>query len=242
MSKYYLFAGLSLVTITGAHTAYMSSQEVFTDLEIPETEESVKPQTTNNAENTSPTISDPLPVNDSTEKDSLPAFFRSGKTLDQNTIEKAAEEPLDVFEQEPVPAPEEDVVQEPEVIEEEIVEPEISEPTEEVTHEPLQEAAPQQLMHIKMLSTSRYYIAGIAVIFAIGMFVLLRKKKPSAASSSNDTIPSQTILKPEESSPRLEQALKAMEKEGITAAGERLKEVSNDTIAFGEPPRANTDQ
>jgi len=269
MNKYYLIAGLMTITATGSLTAYMSPQEVFTDLEIPEMEEEALPADSDpqpvdeQPEEVLPVVSDPQPVNEppeespttvnATEENTTPSFFRSGKTLEQNITEEPAEDPLDVFEQEPAPAPEEDVVQEdvvqePEVIEEEIVEPETPEPVEEVEEveevvdEPIQKSAPQQSTFTMLLSKSRYYISGIAIIFAGGMFFLLRKKKPSAAGSTGDTIPSQTIVKPEESSPRLEQALKAMEKEGIAAAGERLKEVSDDKIAFGEPPSSNTDQ
>ena len=105
---------------------------------------------------------------------------------------------------------------------------------EEEVAEVVQPAAEGPLF-MKLLKNSKYYIAGAAVLLGLFLFFILRKKKPASAGML-DGIPAQTIVKPEESSPRLEQALKAMEKEGIASAGERLKEVSDDTVSFTEPP------
>ena len=253
MKNLYILAGLSLVTITGSTTAYLSPQEVFTDLEIPEMEDTL------------PLISDPLPAaeapkgldsfgsdeviepEENTEEENgsgIPMFFRSGKTLDQNAIEEPATKPLEVFDLEEVEEPEvvepEDEEELPEVVEEELPEINEEEVLEEEVAEVVQPAAEGSLF-MKLLKNSKYYIAGAAVLLGVFLFFILRKKKPSAAGMPGN-IPAQTIIKPEESSPRLEQALKAMEKEGIHAAGERLKEVSDDTVSFTEPPSTNPEQ
>ncbi|MBT5468270.1 hypothetical protein HOK40_01100, partial [Candidatus Peregrinibacteria bacterium] len=171
-------------------------------------------------------------------------FFRSGKTLDQNAIEEPATKPLEVFDLEEVEEPEvvepEDEEELPEVVEEELPEINEEEVLEEEVAEVVQPAAEGSLF-MKLLKNSKYYIAGAAVLLGVFLFFILRKKKPSAAGMPGN-IPAQTIIKPEESSPRLEQALKAMEKEGIHAAGERLKEVSDDTVSFTEPPSTNPEQ
>jgi len=236
MKNLYILAGLSLVTITGSTTAYLSPQEVFTDLDIPEIGETQPSEP-------SPSIPEPT-VQPPSGDSAPPSFFRSGKTLDQNAIEEPATKPLEVFDLEEVEEPEvvepEDEEELPEVVEEELPEINEEEVLEEEVAEVVQPAAEGSLF-MKLLKNSKYYIAGAAVLLGVFLFFILRKKKPSAAGMPGN-IPAQTIIKPEESSPRLEQALKAMEKEGIHAAGERLKEVSDDTVSFTEPPSTNPEQ
>jgi hypothetical protein len=170
-----------------------------------------------------------------------PTFFRSGKSLDQNIIEEPTEDLLEVFGQE------EEVV-EPEVVEEVVPEVEeevlpevVEEVVPEVEEEEAVQPAAESSLFMQLLKNSKYYIGGAAIFFGVFLFFILRKKKPSAAGMPGN-IPAQTVVKPEESSPRLEQALKAMEKEGIAAAGERLKEVKDDSVSFGEPPPVNPEQ
>ena len=92
--------------------------------------------------------------------------------------------------------------------------------------EPLQPAAPSGLSFIRLLGASSYYVVGFAVLLAAGLYVFLRKK-PKAEKAPGNMPLSKISADPEESSPRLEQALKAMEAEGITEAANRLKEIQH---------------
>ncbi len=289
MKNLYVFAAVSAITLTGSVTAYLSPQEVFTDLEIPEIEEEVQPDTmpveeevmVNEQENQvqampmqeDAVVNEPAPeeaVPESLpeqpsmmeaqqepieETSDTPTFFRSGRELEQKESLFEPEENVDVFNmeeesiEEEQPLAEEDINEEPieEVLEEEPqVEEEIVPEPEEAEEEIVQPAAPRKSLFMRVLSASRYYVTGFAILVAGLAYFFLGKKKNVPAGmnpvAEQGGVAQQTSTQPEESSPRLEKALKAMEQEGIEAAGQRLKEVQDQQPPDSAPPSVASEQ
>lgn len=216
-----LFFSLSIAALAVPATtlAYLEPQEVFTDLEVPEvqeaTQENSRTWVAEPSENTAPT-------------QAPPSFFRAGEQL--KTKEKTAEQvepktqipdsPFEALEEEPVveEEPVEEVVEEP--VEEAVEEPVVEEEEEEVATKPA--AGASGSMVLKLVKRLLYPVAGILIAGFAFFYFFKGKKKPASASAAvadpslANEAPVQAPDNPqktEESSPRLEHALEAMNEE-----------------------------
>jgi|GEM_PF-1508728 len=161
-----------------------------------------------------------------------PLFYRSGKTLEKYTAQeqssKPTADPVDVFDNThtdtETPTQTGATTQAIEVASGTVVEQIIDTPP--IEEEQRQPSAPNESLFLRLLGASSYYVVGFAILLAAGLYGFLRKK-PQSVPVPENTLPDQIVSKPEESSPRLEQALKAMEAEGISEAANRLKEIQH---------------
>lgn len=225
---------VSLWLVSGTAHAYLSPQEVFTDLQVPEpVEAEVTEQRNTAAEPTEETTGQPSRQWKAEEKQipaptKAPAFFRAGNEIKKQVVEEEAEQepepvesPFDALEQSPGVADNGSNVEEvvPEVEEEAVVEEEPA--TEEEPEPQATKPAARSTMDsiFTIMGYLKYLAGGIALLF-VAFAYFYKKKKPAVAAVATDQqpeasteakIPAPESSAPEESSPRLEKALEAMD-------------------------------
>ena len=172
-----------------------------------------------------------------TSSQAKPSFYRSGKTLEKRSPVKQSSKPMedivDIFERnttEEVPEQTGAIITVPTT--DTASGAVVDTPTEEEAGIPpadieqVQPSAPSGSLFMRLLSASSYYLVGFAILVGSGLYIFLRRK-PKMAKAPEAVTTEKMATEPEKSSPRLEQALKAMEAEGISEAANRLKEIQN---------------
>ncbi len=224
---YILLTLAAFSLLTGTAHAYLSPEDVFTDLkvsdgaEVTEDAEPVPPSSPTPEKTAPEATPEPTPA---PPVQAPPAFFRSGEPIKQGTIPdvdtSAADSPFDeepsVFEEKPeiliptLPSPE--TFEEEENAEEDLVED--TSTVEEEGQEEERKAAPRKKQSVMMALLGRMKYLAIAVVLAAGAIGFFLKRKPKTATGPS--VPKKEIPAPEkpqqveESSERIQHALEAM--------------------------------
>ncbi|MBT4392912.1 MAG: hypothetical protein HOD34_02555 [Candidatus Peribacter sp.] len=248
---------LCAIGFSGSAHAYLSPADVFTDLEVPGTENTdteVAPAQQDISGGQSAKIGEPEPEAPPPVKAS-PVFFRSGEKIERSTLPevdtKSNDSPFEEVPEVLIPtlpsnnnidkeseALLEELQKEEEALEEGTAEPTQEEQAEEEVQRP---AAPKKKSVAMALLDRMKFLGGGVILAGIAFAFFFKKKKKSgpaaaATESANPPIPApEKTQQVEESSERLEHALEAM---GETKEAPQAQEPTDDDapLGFSETP------